>query len=244
MEREEGRKGGRREGSRRRRGYPNLKVSVSKILGRVLTKFSANKTAVGLTAIECSFWRQYGWFWYCWISPVISATFRLLNGKKTYNNNRQHKYPHYHSFYIHYRNGFTCRPTAQRQDLLQWAPKQYFEHCGALLSTTGHFFSYSLDSPSSPSLSKMEVGFLQCHKSLVHKILLLCGLKISRSQPWGLRNSFWPTPAFWPFQCEWPHLKNDTQADKKIHGRHKATLISHRNDSRRYFGIVMILCNK
>lgn len=31
-----------------------------------------------LTLISCSTFRQYGWFWYCWISPVISATFLLL----------------------------------------------------------------------------------------------------------------------------------------------------------------------
>lgn len=30
------------------------------------------------TRMSYSTRRQYGWFWYCWISPVISATLRLL----------------------------------------------------------------------------------------------------------------------------------------------------------------------
>ena len=108
------------------------------------------------------------------------------------------------------------------------------------------FFSYSPDTPSPLSLSQMEAGFLQCHKSLVHKILLLCELKIIRPQPWGLRISFWPTPAFRPLQCEWPRLKNDTQAEKNFTVGIKQRLFSIvmiLGDNRRYFGIVMIISN-
>lgn len=44
----------------------DLTLSLSKINKKIFTLISGSVR------------KQYGWFWYCWISPVISATFLLL----------------------------------------------------------------------------------------------------------------------------------------------------------------------
>ena len=55
-----------------------LTLSLSLSVWYHLLKQCDNKKNTTVTLMLFSTVRQYGWFWYCWISPVISATLRRL----------------------------------------------------------------------------------------------------------------------------------------------------------------------